>query len=157
MLKDEPEMSETDVFEFIELLHQNHIDVCIDGGWGVDAPSWGGKPEFILTWILPSSIRMRLLFAPCWKLMDRRMCCETIRATATLFWAMRNGRLRCRFGPPLVGANVLRGRCSSFFDPFSAGFGCFCIDDPLENSALGRAWKSSEVFRGRRVGGQRLL
>jgi len=37
MQKDDPEMTANDVIEFVQLLKQNHIDVCIDGGWGVDA------------------------------------------------------------------------------------------------------------------------
>jgi lincosamide nucleotidyltransferase A/C/D/E len=37
MRKDDPEMSANDVLEFVQLLNQNHIDVYIDGGWGVDA------------------------------------------------------------------------------------------------------------------------
>jgi lincosamide nucleotidyltransferase A/C/D/E len=32
-----PEMTAEDVIEFVELLRQHHIEVCIDGGWGVDA------------------------------------------------------------------------------------------------------------------------
>lgn len=32
-----PEMTAEDVIEFVELLRQNQIEVCIDGGWGVDA------------------------------------------------------------------------------------------------------------------------
>ncbi len=32
-----PEMTVQDVIEFVQLLNQNQIDVCIDGGWGVDA------------------------------------------------------------------------------------------------------------------------
>lgn len=31
------EMTAKDVVEIVGLLSQNHIDVCIDGGWGVDA------------------------------------------------------------------------------------------------------------------------
>ncbi len=31
------EMSTKDVIAFVKLCQQNHIDVCIDGGWGVDA------------------------------------------------------------------------------------------------------------------------
>ncbi len=30
-------MTANDVIEFVQLLDQNHIDACIDGGWGVDA------------------------------------------------------------------------------------------------------------------------
>ena len=30
-------MTASDVVEIVQLLTQNHIDVCIDGGWGVDA------------------------------------------------------------------------------------------------------------------------
>ncbi len=30
-------MTAQDVIEFVQLLAQNHIDVCIDGGWAVDA------------------------------------------------------------------------------------------------------------------------
>jgi lincosamide nucleotidyltransferase A/C/D/E len=30
-------MTAKDVIAFVKLLEQNHIDVCIDGGWGVDA------------------------------------------------------------------------------------------------------------------------
>jgi lincosamide nucleotidyltransferase A/C/D/E len=30
-------MTAQDVIEIVQLLQQNHIDVCIDGGWGVDA------------------------------------------------------------------------------------------------------------------------
>ena len=37
MQKDDPEMTANDVLEFVQLLRQYHIDVCIDGGWGVDA------------------------------------------------------------------------------------------------------------------------
>ena len=37
MRKDDPEMTAKDVVEFVQLLNQNHIDVCIDGGWGDDA------------------------------------------------------------------------------------------------------------------------
>jgi lincosamide nucleotidyltransferase A/C/D/E len=37
MPKDEPEMTASDVIEIARLLHQNRIDVWIDGGWGVDA------------------------------------------------------------------------------------------------------------------------
>lgn len=37
MRKDEPEMTADDVIEMVRLLNQNNIDVCIDGGWGVDA------------------------------------------------------------------------------------------------------------------------
>lgn len=32
-----PEMTASDVVEIVQLFNQNHIDVCIDGGWGVDA------------------------------------------------------------------------------------------------------------------------
>ena len=37
MVNDDPEMTANDVIEFVQLLNQNHIDVYIDGGWGVDA------------------------------------------------------------------------------------------------------------------------
>lgn len=37
MRKDDPEMTVTDVVAIVQLLNQNHIDVSIDGGWGVDA------------------------------------------------------------------------------------------------------------------------
>ena len=37
MQKNDPEMTESDVIEFVRLLEQNRIDVWIDGGWGVDA------------------------------------------------------------------------------------------------------------------------
>lgn len=37
MRNDGPEMTATDVVEIVQLLNQNHIDVHIDGGWGVDA------------------------------------------------------------------------------------------------------------------------
>jgi lincosamide nucleotidyltransferase A/C/D/E len=37
MRKDDPEMTASDVVDIVQLLTQNHIDVCIDGGWGVDA------------------------------------------------------------------------------------------------------------------------
>lgn len=37
MSKDEPEMTASEVIEFVQLLEQHHIDVIIDGGWGVDA------------------------------------------------------------------------------------------------------------------------
>lgn len=37
MRKDDPEMTASDVVEIVQLLDQHHIDVCIDGGWGVDA------------------------------------------------------------------------------------------------------------------------
>ncbi len=30
-------MTAADVIEIVELLDRNHIDVCVDGGWGVDA------------------------------------------------------------------------------------------------------------------------
>ena len=30
-------MTTEDVIAFVQLLSKNHIDVCIDGGWGVDA------------------------------------------------------------------------------------------------------------------------
>jgi hypothetical protein len=33
----EPEMTAQDVIAFVQLLNQHHIDVYIDGGWGVDA------------------------------------------------------------------------------------------------------------------------
>ncbi len=33
----DPEMTASDVIEIAQHLSQNHIDVCIDGGWGVDA------------------------------------------------------------------------------------------------------------------------
>ncbi|HEX9012539.1 MAG TPA: hypothetical protein VF813_03450, partial [Anaerolineaceae bacterium] len=33
----EAKISADDVIEIIQLLHQNHIEVCVDGGWGVDA------------------------------------------------------------------------------------------------------------------------
>jgi lincosamide nucleotidyltransferase A/C/D/E len=33
----DPEMTAEDVVEIVRLLDQNHIAVCIDGGWGVDA------------------------------------------------------------------------------------------------------------------------
>lgn len=32
-----PEMSANDVIEIVRLFNQNHIEVYIDGGWGVDA------------------------------------------------------------------------------------------------------------------------
>jgi lincosamide nucleotidyltransferase A/C/D/E len=35
--KDHPEMTAGDVVEIVQLLDQNHIEVYIDGGWGVDA------------------------------------------------------------------------------------------------------------------------
>ncbi len=37
MQKDNPEMTAQDVVEIVQLLGENHIDVCLDGGWGVDA------------------------------------------------------------------------------------------------------------------------
>jgi hypothetical protein len=37
MRNEEPEMTASDVIEFVQLLNQNHIGVYIDGGWGVDA------------------------------------------------------------------------------------------------------------------------
>ena len=37
MQKHKPEMTAEDVIEFVQLLKQNHIDLYIDGGWGVDA------------------------------------------------------------------------------------------------------------------------
>jgi len=37
MSKENPEMTADDVIAFVELLNQNQIDLCIDGGWGVDA------------------------------------------------------------------------------------------------------------------------
>jgi hypothetical protein len=38
MSKDNPEMTAQDVIEIIRLLGQDHIDVCIDGGWSVEYP-----------------------------------------------------------------------------------------------------------------------
>jgi len=35
--KDDPEMTASDVIEIVQLLNRNHIDVRLDGGWGVDA------------------------------------------------------------------------------------------------------------------------
>ncbi len=37
MPKDNLEMTAQAVIEFVQLLGHNQIDVCIDGGWGVDA------------------------------------------------------------------------------------------------------------------------
>ena len=37
MSKDEPEMTASDVTEIVQLLDQNRINGCIDGGWRVDA------------------------------------------------------------------------------------------------------------------------
>ena len=37
MQRENPEMTAKDVIEFVQLLNQNKIEVCIDGGWGVDA------------------------------------------------------------------------------------------------------------------------
>jgi len=37
MPKDEPEMTASDMIDIARLLDQNRINVCIDGGWGVDA------------------------------------------------------------------------------------------------------------------------
>jgi len=37
MSKDNPEMTAHDVIQIIQLFNRNHIDVYIDGGWGVDA------------------------------------------------------------------------------------------------------------------------
>ncbi|MBN1936461.1 MAG: nucleotidyltransferase family protein [Anaerolineae bacterium] len=37
MPKQDPEMTAYDVIEFVQLLNQHHIDLYIDGGWGVDA------------------------------------------------------------------------------------------------------------------------
>lgn len=34
---DGPEMTANDVIEIVQLLSRNQIDVCVDGGWGVDA------------------------------------------------------------------------------------------------------------------------
>lgn len=33
----DPQMTAEDVIEIVQLLDHDHIDVCIDGGWGVDA------------------------------------------------------------------------------------------------------------------------
>ncbi len=35
--KANPEMTATNVVEFVKLLNDHGIDVCIDGGWGMDA------------------------------------------------------------------------------------------------------------------------
>ena len=32
-----PEMTAQDVIDIIHLFEENHVDVCLDGGWGVDA------------------------------------------------------------------------------------------------------------------------
>ena len=32
-----PEITATDVMDIVRLLSESHMDVCIDGGWGVDA------------------------------------------------------------------------------------------------------------------------
>jgi lincosamide nucleotidyltransferase A/C/D/E len=37
MRKHDSEMTARDVIEIVQLFNQNHIDVCLDGGWGVDA------------------------------------------------------------------------------------------------------------------------
>lgn len=37
MSKDDPEMTANDVVAFVQLLNQHHIELYIDGGWGVDA------------------------------------------------------------------------------------------------------------------------
>ncbi|PKN91156.1 MAG: tRNA nucleotidyltransferase [Chloroflexi bacterium HGW-Chloroflexi-6] len=37
MTTKKPEMTAADVIAFVTLLNQNGIEVCIDGGWGVDA------------------------------------------------------------------------------------------------------------------------
>jgi lincosamide nucleotidyltransferase A/C/D/E len=37
MQPDRPEMTADDVVGIVQLLAQNQIDVCLDGGWGVDA------------------------------------------------------------------------------------------------------------------------
>ena len=37
MNTNEPEMTAEDVIEFVQLLEQNHIQLHLDGGWGVDA------------------------------------------------------------------------------------------------------------------------
>ncbi len=37
MQQADPEMTANDVLEIVRLFNQNHIDVHIDGGWGVDA------------------------------------------------------------------------------------------------------------------------
>ena len=37
MPTDDPQMTADDVVAFVQLCQQNHIDVYIDGGWGVDA------------------------------------------------------------------------------------------------------------------------
>ncbi len=36
-MPDHSEMTAQDVVEIVRLFEQNHIDFCIDGGWGVDA------------------------------------------------------------------------------------------------------------------------
>ena len=37
MPAENPEMTAADVIEIVRLFRQNNIDVCVDGGWGVDA------------------------------------------------------------------------------------------------------------------------
>jgi lincosamide nucleotidyltransferase A/C/D/E len=37
MKNDNPEMTAKDVIEFVQLLNQHHIELYLDGGWGVDA------------------------------------------------------------------------------------------------------------------------
>ncbi|HKY54251.1 MAG TPA: nucleotidyltransferase family protein [Anaerolineales bacterium] len=37
MKKEKSEMTANDVIEFVKLLSEHNIDVCVDGGWGVDA------------------------------------------------------------------------------------------------------------------------
>lgn len=37
MTQDKPEMTAKDVIALVQLLRQHQIEVCIDGGWGVDA------------------------------------------------------------------------------------------------------------------------
>jgi hypothetical protein len=37
MPADHPEMPANEVLAFVRLLEQNHINIILDGGWGVDA------------------------------------------------------------------------------------------------------------------------
>jgi hypothetical protein len=49
VLKDDPEITASDVIEIAQILDQNRIDVCMDGG-GVSMPCSGSKQESIATW-----------------------------------------------------------------------------------------------------------
>ena len=37
MRQDDPEMTAADVIEVVRLFERHHLELCIDGGWGVDA------------------------------------------------------------------------------------------------------------------------